>query len=147
MTRAMVPWDVGTPPTFENFRQEMDRLMNRFIRPDLGDMGGFMPRTNVAETENDYEVSVDLPGMKPEDVNIELRENQLWITGERKEEKEEKGKAFHRVERQYGQFRRVVPLAGPVESDKIDAQFKEGVLRVTVPKSEKAKPKRIEVKT
>ncbi len=147
MTRAMVPWDVETPRMFEDFRQEMDRLMNRFLRTDGGEVGWFAPRTNVAETEGHYEVSLDLPGMKPEEVNIELRENELWITGERKEEKEEKDKTYHRIERQHGQFRRVIPLATPVESDKVNAEYKDGVLRITVPKSEKAKPKRITVKS
>jgi HSP20 family protein len=136
-----------TPRIFESFRHEMDRLMDRFFHTDGGEVGWFSPRTNLAETESCYEVSLDLPGMKAEDVNIELRDNELWITGERKEEKEEKGKAYHRIERQYGQFRRVIPLATPVEGDKVSAEYKDGVLRITVPKSEKARPKRIEVKS
>jgi HSP20 family protein len=144
----MVPWNVHGPRWFDDFRQEMNQLMNQFLSSEDGGEQGlsFAPRTNLAETEQGYEVTLDLPGMKPEEFNIELREGQLWITGERKQEKEEKGKTYHRVERQYGQFRRVIPLDVPVDAEKVEAEYKEGVLRVTVPKTEGARPKRIEVK-
>jgi HSP20 family protein len=102
---------------------------------------------NVAETETAYEVTLELPGMKPEEFKVELKDRDLWITGEKKEEKEEKGKTFHRIERSYGEFRRVIPLPGEVAEEKIAAEYKEGVLHILVPKTEKAKPRRVEVKS
>ncbi|MDY0165104.1 MAG: Hsp20/alpha crystallin family protein [Thermoguttaceae bacterium] len=95
----------------------------------------------------EYEITLDLPGLKPDEVNVELKENQLWVSGERRHEAEEKGKTYHRIERAYGQFRRVIPLASQVKTDAIEAEYHDGVLRITVPKSEAAQPKRIEVKS
>jgi len=106
----------------------------------------FAPRTNVAETETEYEVTVDLPGMKPEDLDVELKDGHLWITGERKHEEEEKGKTYHRIERSYGHFRRVIPLEESVNPEKVDAEYKDGVLHITVAKDEAAQPRKIPVK-
>lgn len=149
MTRAMVPWDVESPRLFDDFRREMNQLMRNFFGGENGgrEVAWFTPRTNIAETEKGYEVSLDLPGMKPEEFDIELKEGRLWVTGERKQEKEEKAKSYHRIERQYGQFRRIIPLDLPVDADKVEAEYKDGVLHITVPKSETARPKRIEVKS
>ena len=105
------------------------------------------PRVNVAETESEYEVTVDLPGVNPADVAVEHKAGELWISGERKEEKEEKGKFFHHIERSMGKFHRVIPLVADVDADKIEAVYKDGVLRITVPKAEAARPRRIEVTT
>jgi HSP20 family protein len=111
-----------------------------------GGIEKFIPRSNLAETEKGFEITVELPGMKPEEFNIEFRNGELWITGEKKEEKEEKGKTFHRVERHFGEFRRVFTLPAAVNEEMVEANYKEGVLHVTVPKAEEAKPKRIAVK-
>jgi HSP20 family protein len=129
----------------------MDRLMERFFgrRESMFDGGlatAFVPSINVSENENELEVTIDLPGLKPEEVNVELREGALWITGERKEEKEEKDKTFHRMERRYGSFRRVIPLDIPVAEEKVVAEFRNGVVTVKLPKTEAAKPRHIEVK-
>jgi HSP20 family protein len=128
----------------------MENLMERFFRPEEGwfpAVTEFAPKADLAETDAAYELTVDLPGIKPEDVNVEIRDGGLWISGTRKEEKEEKGKTFHRLERSYGEFRRLIPLAGGVDADKVEAEYKDGVLKVTVPKTEAAKPKHITVKT
>jgi len=101
----------------------------------------------MVETDTAYEVSVDLPGMAPEEVNIELQEGQLVIFGEREEDKEEEGQTFHVVERRYGQFRRSIPLPGSVDEDKIEAHYRHGVLTITLPKTETGKVRRIEVKS
>ena len=148
MTRMMVPWDVRSPRFYEDFRREMNQLMNSFLggQEATEQPVGFIPRANVAETEDRYEVTLEVPGMKPEDIAVELKEGQLWVSGERKREEQAKGKAYRRIERQYGQFQRVIPLEGPTEADKVEATYKDGILSVTVPKSEKAKPKRVEVK-
>ncbi len=158
MARALTPWrggsrnvalwDVPLPGWFENFRREMDDLFEQFLGPNAGqEMAVFAPRTNIAETEKAYEITVDLPGVKPEEVSVELKEGCLWITGERKQEREEEGKTYHRIERVYGQFRRVIPLEAPTDPDKIQAEYKDGVLRITLPKDEAAQPKKIPVKT
>lgn len=128
--------------------REMTDLMNRFFGPAEADRTTFefRPLTNLAETETAYEVTLDLPGVKPEEVHVEMRNGELWITGEKKEEKEEKGKAFHRLERTYGRFERLLPLPGTVNEEKIEAAFKDGVLKVTLPKAAENKARRIDVK-
>jgi HSP20 family protein len=122
--------------------------MNRFFRE--GDVAvavePFVPRANVAETDAAIEVTVELPGMKAEDFRLEIHDDDLWITGEKKEEKEEKGKTFHRMERHHGMFRRVVPLGLSVNAAKAEATYRDGVLRVALEKVEKVKPKAIPVK-
>jgi len=106
----------------------------------------FLPETNIAETDKALEVTVELPGMKAEEVKVEIRDGGLWITGEKKEEKEEQGKTFHRIERRSGTFRRVLPLPAEVHETEVDARFTDGVLKITLPKSEKVAPKQIEIK-
>jgi len=106
----------------------------------------FLPEADVRETDKSIDVAIDLPGMKPEDVKVELHDRVLTISGERKEEKEEKGKTFHRVERRSGSFRRSFTLPMEVDEAKVDAKFEHGVLNITLPKTEKAAPKKIEVK-
>ena len=152
MTTSLVPFGTRYPSLFEDFRREVDSLMNRFFDRDLvgiGDGDGgtwFSPLANFAETENEYEVTVDLPGLKPEDFTTEIRNGDLWITGERKQEHEEKQKNWHCVERRYGQFRRVIGLGQDVDAEKINAEYRDGVLKITAPKAETAKLKRIPVK-
>lgn len=126
----------------------MENLVSRFFGREMFEENGgavFAPQVNVAETDDHFEVTADLPGLKAEDVNVELKEGQLWISGEKKEEKEEQGKTFHRVERRYGQFRRIVPLSGAVKESDVQATFKDGVLTITLPKAEEVKPKKIAI--
>jgi HSP20 family protein len=129
--------------------EEMEDLFDRFTREDgewMPREAYFVPKADVVETENEFEVTVDLPGMKREDVNVEVKDGDLWITGKRAEEKEEKGATYHRVERRYGEFRRVLALPARIDRDKVTAKYDNGVLKVTVPKMEAAKAKHIEVK-
>lgn len=153
MVRSLVPWTRSLPRPFGRLENEMTELMERFFGPEerlwngLERVEGFTPNINLAETEKEYEVTVELPGLKPEEFNVELKEGALWISGYREEEKEEKEKTFHRIERRYGEFRRMVPLPGEVNEEKVEAAFKEGVLRVIIPKAEVVKPRHIEVKT
>jgi HSP20 family protein len=137
------------PRSFSRLGEEMEGLMEKFFGPEEGWLPraeGFVPRTDLMETDNGYEVIVELPGLKPEEVKVELHDGALWISGEKKEEKEEEGKTWHRVERRWGEFRRVFPLGTAVMEDKVEAEFKHGVLKVTIPKSPEAKPRHIEVK-
>jgi HSP20 family protein len=148
MTRTLAPWAARVPRLLD-FEMEFPKWMTEVLGPEmagLGTNGKFLPEANLAETEKAVEVAVELPGMKPEDVKVEIKGEQLWITGEKKEEKEEKGKTFHRIERRAGMFRRVFTLPVEVLHDKVEAKFTEGVLKITLPKAENAAPKQIEVK-
>ncbi len=101
----------------------------------------FMPNVDISETDKQVTVKAELPGIAREDIDISLDENYLIIKGEKKQEKEETGKHFHRLERTFGSFYRSLRLPTLVEKDKIDATFKDGVLTVVLPKSEEAKKK------
>jgi len=150
MTKFLVPWDIRSPQLFYGLQRDMKRLVDDFFGEENGGTETRMvtaPRANFAETEKEYEITLDLPGISPEDVTVELREGQLWISGQRKEEVEEEGKTYHRIECRYGEFRRVVPLEMPVDADNIQAEYKNGVLRVTLPKVQAVQPKRIEIKS
>jgi HSP20 family protein len=129
--------------------QDMEELLGRFFREEefwgLPERG-FAPSANVAETEKGYEVTMDLPGIDPKHLVVEIREGSLWVSGERREEKDEKGKTLHRMERHYGAFRRVVPFELPVNREKVEAEYRDGVLKITVAKMPEAETKRIEVK-
>ncbi len=150
MVRSLIPWTSRElPRPLERLEREMEDLFDRFGFEGwlTEERGRFLPRTDVAETEDAYEVMIDLPGMKPEDFTVEIREGSLWISGVKEEAHEEEGKTYHRVERQRGEFRRVIPLPTAVDESKVQAEYVDGVLKVTVPKAESAKPKRIEIKS
>jgi HSP20 family protein len=104
------------------------------------------PAVDVQETDQEYLIKAELPDVKKEDVKVEMIEGVLTIEGERKQEKEEKGKRFHRVERAYGKFVRQFTLPTEVEALKVRAEFKDGMLNVHLPKTAEAKPKTVEVK-
>jgi HSP20 family protein len=91
-------------------------------------------------------VKVELPGVDPKDIDISLSDGMLTIKGERKQEREEKETDYHLIERTYGSFTQLVPIGKEVKGDKIDASFKDGVLKITLPKSEEAKKKEIKIK-
>ena len=146
MVRHLVPWNASGSQLLEVFRKEMEDWAGRLQEGTAGDeLSAFAPRTNVAETDKTYELTLELPGMKAEDFNIELHEGRLSVSGERKCEQESSGKTFHRVECQYGKFRRTFTLGQDVDTENVAAQYADGVLTVTVPKTEKAQPKRIQV--
>ena len=148
MTRMLTPW-FARVPRLPDFEMDFPKWMTEVLGSEAGAFGRegkFLPEANMVETDKAVEVAVELPGMKPEDVKVEIRKDALWITGEKKEEKEEKGKMFHRIERRAGMFRRVFPLPVEVVEEKVDARFAEGVLKITLPKAEKVAPKHIEIK-
>lgn len=146
MTRTLTPW-TRFPRTFAELETDFPKWMTEMFTPE-GTFGKFefVPEVNVAETEKTVEVTMELPGMKPEEVKVEILEGRLWITGEKREEKEEKGKTFHRIERKFGQFRRVLPLPTKVEAEKVEAEIHEGVLKIVLPKAAEVRPKPIPVK-
>jgi HSP20 family protein len=104
------------------------------------------PLVDISETDEEYVIKAEIPEVRKEDVKVSLENGVLTLQGERKQEKEEKGKRFHRVERYYGSFLRTFTVPDNVDEAKVKAEFKDGVLNVRLPKTEKAKPKAIEVK-
>ncbi|MBD9498495.1 Hsp20/alpha crystallin family protein [Ensifer adhaerens] len=128
---------------FEDFWKRLDQPFGAFGRWDTGG-----PRMDVTETESAIEVSVELPGIDQKDVDVSLTNSALTIKGEKKSEQEESKKGYHLLERSYGSFYRSIPLPSGVDEDKVAAQFKNGVLTVTLPKTEEAlsRVRKIEVK-
>jgi HSP20 family protein len=147
MVWEITPW---RPFEFDRIRREMDRLWDSFLegRPTrrAGDGGEWLPSIDVSETKSDLVIKAELPGMDAKDIDISMNNGFLTIKGEKKHEREEKDENYHLVERSYGSFTRSVRLPREVQSDKITASFKNGVLRVTLPKSEEAKKKEIKIK-
>tara|TARA_R110002111_G_scaffold2705_5_gene18038 strand:- start:23934 stop:24473 length:540 start_codon:yes stop_codon:yes gene_type:complete len=133
---------------FLSMRDEMDHLITRFS--DDWSSGwlvqGFNASLDLSENNEAVEVRLDVPGIKPEEIEVEITGNQLRITGERKEEQEEKGKTFHRIERQSGSFFRAITLPCEVKENQVQATCENGVLMVTLPKCETVKPHKIAVK-
>jgi HSP20 family protein len=129
----------------EQLQEHMDRLMQSVWSPlGAGDGGAWMPVTDIEETEDAWVIEADLPGVDKKDVGVELRDSELIISGEIKE-KERKGVVRRRT-RKTGQFEYRVTLPGTTDPEHIEANLHDGVLTVRVPKSETAKPRRIEVK-
>ena len=108
---------------------------------------GWTPALDIYEDKDKYVVKAELPGLKKEDIDVSLEGNTLTISGERKQEEEKEEGDTYRSERYFGRFQRTVTLPAAVDASKIQATYKDGVLTVTVPKTEEAKPKQIEVKT
>lgn len=104
------------------------------------------PAVDIIEDDKEYLIKVELPEVEKNDVKVTVESGTLSISGERRAEKEEKNRRFHRVERSYGRFERSFAIPDDAESDKVKAEFKDGVLRVHLAKSESARPKQIEVK-
>ena len=131
------------------FRRQMDRLFCDFFP---GEPNGFPALAegallvDLAETPESVVVKAEVPGIELKDLDISIVGETLYIRGEKKEEKEEKGKTWHRVERSYGAFARAVTLPSPVKQDKIEATAKDGVLTITLPKAEEAKAHKIVIK-
>jgi HSP20 family protein len=122
-------------------RHEMNSLFDNFfsgseLEPYTG--RAFSPNIDMKESEKELRVSAELPGMDEKDIEVSLNRDSLTIKGEKKEEKEDKGKDYYRMERSYGSFSRTIPLPTEVEPDKVKAEFKKGVLTVTIPKTAKA---------
>ena len=146
MVRTLIPLRTHFPTRFGNLHEEMENLLDFAFRGETNE-NPWMPRMNAAETDASFEVTVELPGLKPEDVTVELEDGQLSISGEIEHETKTEGKSFHRLERRSGKFRRILAVPETVDAEQIDADFENGVLTVLLPKAEKVKAKRIDVKT
>ncbi|HMO14078.1 MAG TPA: Hsp20/alpha crystallin family protein [Pirellulaceae bacterium] len=139
---GMVPW-------FNNDVFDIERLMNSVFNGETGlTAEALVARMDVIETDHNIEVMMDLPGVQPGEIDIRVENNLLTIRGERTENKEEKDekRQFHRIERRYGNFSRSVVLPCAVNDAEAVAEFKDGVLKVVLPKTEMAKPRKIKVK-
>ncbi len=149
---SLVPWkkrEESRP--LVGLQREMNRLFDDFFGRDFGiepfrGPGQWLPALDVSETDKAVLVKAELPGLDAKDVEVSLVGGVLTLRGEKKEEKEEKTKSFHRVERSYGVFERAVQLPCPVKTDQVEATFKNGVLTVELPKSEEARSKTVKVK-
>lgn len=108
-------------------------------------MADWIPPVDIGETGASYLITAEIPGVKKEDVKVSIQDNMLTIQGERKREKEEKDKKFHRVERSYGSFARSFRLPDDADESAVKAEFKDGILNITLSKSEKAKPTAIKI--
>lgn len=136
--------------------EDMNTRLNRFFghsTPPRGEAGkdamtvfDWAPSVDIAETVEEFHIKAELPEVRKEDVRVSVDGGLLRIEGERKQEKEDKGRKYHRVERSYGSFLRTFTLPDNIDDTKVRADFKDGVLHVRLPKTEKAKPKAIDVK-
>jgi HSP20 family protein len=135
--------------------QDMSQRLNQiFTRPFDGLGSGrqlltvaeWSPAVDVSETDGEYVIKAELPEVKKEDVKVTMEDGVLTLEGERKQEKEEKGKRYHRIERSYGSFMRSFELPDNVDTSKAKAEYKDGMLTLSLPKSEKAKSKALEIK-
>ncbi len=139
---------------FMKLQKDLDKLFRLpFDLPNLLEGEGedlgvseWYPRMDVVEKDKEILVKMDLPGMEEKNINISVEGNILTISGERKMEKKEERENYHRIERLYGEFSRSLTLPNSVEVDKINAKYKNGVLEVSLPKKEEAKPKKISIK-
>jgi HSP20 family protein len=142
---AIIRWD-----PFREL-QDMQSRLNRLFTPpprtgDESMLADWCPAVDVQETDSEYLIKADLPEVNKEDVKVTLQDGMIAIAGDRHQEKEEKGTKFHKVEREYGHFERRFSLPTDVETDKVHAEFKDGVLNLRLPKSAKAMPRTVEVK-
>lgn len=135
--------ELGSP--LGTFTDQINRLFGLANRP-AESFGDWSPALDAFEDKDKYTVSIEVPGLKKDDLNVTVHDGVLTISGERKTEKDVKEGTVHRTERYYGKFSRSVSLPAAVRADKVSAAYKDGVLTVEVPKAEEAKPKTIEVK-
>ena len=154
MANDLTSWKpFGNLPSFGDFdrmRRDMDRLWDSFFgsfpRRRGEEEGAWVPSVDVSETKNEIVVKAELPGMDPKEVDLTLSDGNLIIKGEKKHEKEQKDEDYHCVERNYGSFVRMVHIPKEVKQDKISASYKNGILKVVLPKSEEAKQKELKIK-
>jgi HSP20 family protein len=147
-------WELMNTNPFEGIekaRSEMDRLLDTFLfgKPRISGFAEeqeWQPPVDVAETESELVVNVEIPGVDPKDIAVSLSGDILFIKGEKKPETEEKGENYHLLERNYGIFARSIPLPVEVQSEKISATYKNGVLTVILPKPEGGRKKEVKIK-
>ena len=142
---ALVRWDPIRE--LDSLQGDMNRLFDRFFegRAPNGISRRWIPAMDLVETDDHLVLRGDLPGMTEDDVDIEIKDNVLTVSGERKTESEDKGEGYHRVERSFGSFSRSLTLPAGIDPEKVEAGFENGVLEVRIPKPAEAKPTRVEI--
>ena len=145
---ALIRWEPARE--MQSIQSEMNRLFNTFFEPSAGGNGGavmrrWTPAMDLVETDDHYVLRADLPGVSEGDVKIELEDNVLTISGERKSQHEETEEGYYRVERAHGSFSRTLTLPEGVDADRISANFDRGVLEVQIPKPEQHKPRKVQI--
>ena len=142
----------GISEGISRLRSELDRVFDRFFSPHRAEWGGmswplghWAPSVEIVDSEHEFVVRAEIPGLNPKDIELSVSGDILVLSGEKREEREQKGKSFVRSERRYGAFRRTVSLPRGVDPERISARYEQGILSVHVPKSETVKPHRIEV--
>lgn len=139
------------PGTIDLLRREMDRFFDdlvpfSWLGGETGTvMDSWMPRTDISEDEKEYVIRMDIPGMDKSDIKVNIQDGRITVTGERKKESTDEKKDVIRSERSYGSFYRSFSLPDTVLEEKIEASFRDGVLKLVVPKAEEMKPKSIKV--
>jgi len=145
---ALIRWTPGRD--LMGIQGEVNRLFDDFFgvprKADEHERLHWTPRVNIEEVKDRFEIIAELPGLKKDDVKIEVKDRVLTFTGEKKVENEDKGRNVFLFERAYGRFCRTFTLPDNVDTDKIAAEFRDGLLKIDIPKTEEVKPKEIEVK-
>ncbi len=149
----LTPADQGWTPFHElaRLRSELQRALfqvpyETFIAPAAGFFQGWTPAFDLYEEKDKFIIKAEVPGMKRENIDVSVHGNTLTISGERKEEEEHKESDVHRSERYFGRFQRNITLPSAIDAGKISASYHDGILNITLPKTEEAKGKRIEIK-
>jgi HSP20 family protein len=139
--------EMSTWSPYNNLRDHINRLFDlSFQSRPAESFGDWAPTLDAFEDKDKYLVSVEVPGMKKEDIDVTVHDGVLTVSGERKSEKDVKDGTVHRTERFYGKFSRSVSLPSAVKADKVAASYRDGVLMVEIPKAEEAKPRQIDIK-
>lgn len=146
--RRWEPWEFDIFSDFEKLRREIDKMFEDFLPIRREREMVFFPKIDLYEDENEIVLKAELPGLDKKDIDITVTENEIHLKGERKEETEKKKENFYRKEICYGKFERSIPLPVEVDPEKVEAEFKEGILEIKMPKKEEAKRKvrKIEIK-
>lgn len=130
-----------------SLRTEIDTLFDRFVERPLGAITGqVVPTLDISETDTELTIKADLPGLDQQDIDVSLSGDTLTIRGQKAQEHEEADKTHHLIERSYGSFSRSIRLPTAVQSDKVEATYKKGVLNIVLPKKEPVRADRIEIK-
>ena len=144
---TLIRWEPARE--MQSLQSEMNRLFSTFFEPTSGGNGHVLrrwsPAMDLVETDEHYVLKADLPGVAESDVKIELDDNVLTVSGERKASEEQNKQGYYRVERSYGAFTRTLTLPEGVDGDSIKASFDKGVLEVRIPKPEQRKPRKVEI--
>jgi HSP20 family protein len=145
---ALIRWDPFRE--MSSLQERMTRLMSDFrTRTPWAEeemaQGAWVPAVDIYETKDAIVLNVELPGVSKEEISLEVKDNTLTLRGEKKMEKDVKEESYHRMERTYGSFMRAFTLPSTVQQEKVKARFKDGILEVSIPKAEEARPKQIKV--